>query len=112
GVPRFPPPGLGLSPVQVGEWKSSRVCRVAPARSGNQLTGGHPDVLLDPERQFDPDGCSGALDALERDAAAVPLDDRLRDREPETGPRNRMLGRAGAPEETFEELCLLVLGDS
>jgi hypothetical protein len=38
----------------------------------------------------------------------VPLDDRLRDRKAEAGPRNRVLLRAGAAEEPLEELVLLL----
>src|SRR5205823_4435529 len=61
---------------------------------------------LDPE--------AGALARLgaEGDATVVSLRDRTRDREPEAGSRNRVVGRRRRPEEALKEPLLLRFRDA
>src|SRR5207248_609630 len=64
------------------------------------------------QRQVHADRGARILRALDLDPAAVALDDRLRDRQAQAGPGNRVLGRVRAAEEPLEEPLLLVDRDA
>src|SRR4029079_1234461 len=82
-----------------------------PRDSGSELLGGKAG-FGQRERQLHAHGGADVDRALEPDPAAVALDDRLGDRQPEAGPGDGALERARAAEEALEQLLLLVLGEA
>src|SRR2546421_10685901 len=81
-------------------------------RSGLVAFGSRGREGRRPERELDTEGGAAALGARDLDAAAVGLDDRLDDREPEARARNRTFCGLRRAVEAVEQVLLVLDRDS